>query len=190
MGVLKDIMSGNNTHNEKLTDEVYDWQETIYKSEARMLEESGAMTGDELAEYLNTNLEANEEARDAQMAEVKGQTNKNIMLNSLTLGLGAFSGLNALKGGALVTKATRGLNTTFLNNASKISSISNNVVRNTLTAGNCALYCVGRAGLFVPSALSKVSTFAGKINPVLGVGVSFSPFIASQIYTRSKSAEL
>lgn len=190
MGVLKDIMSGNNTHNEKLTDEVYDWQETIYKSEARMLEESGAMTGDELAEYLNANLEANEEARDAQMAEVKGQTNKNIILNSLTLSLGAFSGLNALKGGTLVTKATNGLNTTFLNNASKISSVSNNVVRNVLTAGNYALYGAGRVGLFVPSALSKASTFTGKINPLLGVGVSFSPFIASQIYTRSKSAEL
>lgn len=166
MSVVGDFLSGGNQKNEELTDNLYDWQETIHKSEAAILEESGAMSADEAAAYLEDALNENDKNRDEAMREIKRQTNTNIALNianavlscvGVGKAMGAVKGIStAAKGTSVVAAGAKGaMNATTVGSKvmgalksgtkSVLGNISNETVRNVLTTGARSVYKLGGA---------------------------------------------
>lgn len=156
---LLDFMSGGNTRNVGLTNDMYDIQEFLHTGEVNLQQQTGAISAEEAAKAIADYKTENDKNRQDAINSVNFQTGVNTVLNSVGFATSVTSGVSAIK----AAKATSDLNKA----TSNLQSVGKKAAENTTKAGLKISKAVSKSGNTVADTIVKGAKDGSKTVKVL-----------------------
>ena len=156
---LLDFMSGGNTRNVGLTNDMYDIQEFLHTGEVNLQQQTGAISAEEAAKAIADYNTENDKNRQNAINDVNFQTGVNTVLNSIGFATSVASGVSAIK----ATKAGLEATKTAKSIALVGDEVADTVTKTVTNSGNIAIKTTeqivkNNAGELSKIVSSKVST--------------------------------